>query len=176
MSREPLDLDDDDDLDLRRRRKQRSARARRRLLTLAGGVVLLAAITVALFVALFKKDRTGGIAIPGATGPGILGPSASSEGEKWNHKDLLNYFGEKGVCRLMEPTQDGSFDGPAAYLIPPARDTKENRVYCKKLGSPTNARDQVGVTVDDSFSWGCFYFRGTNKVFMDSIRRALGAK
>lgn len=125
---------------LERRRRQREAK-RRRMLTggIIGAGVLVAVLVVALAVAMRGKL------------PQLGGPSESSEGESWTHKDLADYLGKHGLQVEIKPLLD--FTGTPVSRFT-ARDGESVEVWLHR--SPKEARERAGSMGGNSFAWGRF--------------------
>lgn len=176
--------DSDDEIDpalLRRRQLKAKARRRRQIVIAAAaslGIIVLGIVIVG------QIQRRGGSL-------SIGGPSASSEGENWDHKELLAHFNRKGLNLRMKSA------GVGAYFYGPrtAESTAENPAYIElgfKAGasdcvdlvlvtlysSPQEAKEAMGVHGNRSWHWGRFGFR-VNEIalpMLDKVKSALGNK
>jgi hypothetical protein len=181
------------------RRRQRAARSRRTLtLAIVGGAVgLCLAVVVGLTLLLSGRHRTteANPADPGTrgvSGPGLFGPSASKEGESWNHDELAAYLTDHGVPALKVPTTRGRLAGPACFFC---RDDHTHRkavdgdkrmsltvegsagtVYVQKESTAQTAKDSAGAATTPAFAWGRFSFQSTDTEYLNAMKRALGAK
>lgn len=164
-----------DDFDpIARRRAKREAAQRMRLLvgaTIAGGLLLCTGLVLVVAMLARHNGRPGaGVSLPVVSS--LVGPSPTSEGVEWNHKELLTYLASRGLNMTMHPTDTGAFYGPAVDIYRTG-DEDSGRVYVQKRKSPQDARDQAGVS-GQAFSWGCFLFVTSDQKMASDIRRALG--
>lgn len=170
----------DDDIDpvLLRRRKQKQQARRRLILFGAGGAVLLVVcVVVAVAATLRNRDRGGAVAGAGMAAPGLFGPSASSEGEKWNHADLHAHLTRAGLKLDMKPVHAGGIlGGPTVYFYGPQTKAESNDqgpyiddafklqgfsdiVLVQLHETPRKASDEAGIHGARGWSWGRFAFR-----------------
>lgn len=169
--------DDDDDRDPlldRRRRRKREAAHRRRLLLLGGLVLALGVVAWVAVAAAVKRSRDSD---DGRGGPPLLGgPSATSEGETWTHKELAAYLRSRGLTVYSDPTERNSAWGPACEFRETAARGPE--VHVQKWPDRQAAKDRSGGSPRPTFAWGRFCFSGEpgTERFVESMRAALGAR
>lgn len=125
-------------------------------------------------------------------------PRASSQGEDWTHRQLIDHLHKRGV--QCHPCVAKGFDNPTVWLVKPEA-LKEDQISIADLMDPTNrmsgfqisknwigviyvekrssaegarqaAKDETGFAKLPSFSWGRFLFYGDAR-FIEEIRKAL---
>lgn len=152
----------DDDPVLRRRIARRQAEHRKQLIAAISGITGVLVLVCGVVWALANK-RQGGSLGGGATTllSSITAPSASSEGNKWTHKELLDYLNSKGL-KLRVTSAIGGFSGdtgPSAHWAPPNGDDEHNSVRVDLCATDKHARETAGVFGGEAFSWGRFCIR-----------------
>lgn len=168
----------------RHRRSEGNLTAVATLLGMVGTIGLV--LTAACGVIGWRSLKPAGAESPSSaltvSGPGLLGPSASSEGEKWSHPELAAYLTSKGIPLVVHGTNKGSLWGPAAYLLPPdvefmdgaAFYASNGGVYVQIRNTSQSAKDEAGTEPDQAFSWGRFLFVTADDVLRAKIKKSLG--
>lgn len=95
------------------------------------------------------------------------GPSASKEGEKWSHKEMIEHLQGKGHKFEAKETQFGTFFGPAMDF-----EFEGDTVYVQLRRTAQEAKDEASPKGDKAFSWGRFFFKG-EQARLAQIKKAL---
>lgn len=164
----PMDAEDDHlEQQLARRR-----RAENRPLIVVGAIL---GVLVVVLVA-FAIGRAGkGL-------PSIGGPSASSEGETWTHKELAEYLGKKGVP--VEIHGGGTMHGQVVSdfadpkTSPPGglRVGRDKWVRVALFPTAQSAKEDAAAKGGVAFAWGRFVFsEWGDHDLLARIRKTIGA-
>lgn len=153
---------DDDAIPIRTRRRPPDRSKAILYAALGGGALLVLVLGVMLIAG---RGSVSGSGKPGG-GISLLGPSASSEGQTWNHAELAAFLQSKGLSFTPIP----SFEKPLCQQF-----SFSNGEYVEvtKYGSSQTARDEAGSPYGVGFSWGRFAFHSYKKQSIKQIQDAL---